>query len=154
MDADIDAARQDIEHEWNSMTVQVGAARQTWPLKLETISPHGHYRLRLRSPAGVTWSAEAGDIFWCLIELRKQVEPDGVLLCCNGARRDAGVSGMLAEMGEGRRVYLLDGVGLTERPPMVETLAPAPSDDVVSVDEQLAWLEDWWKRNGGNIAPP
>jgi hypothetical protein len=115
-------------------------------VELETIHPHGLYRLWLRSPAGGTWSAEAGDIFWCLVELRRQVEPDGMSLCCNGARRDAGVSGMLAEMGEGRRVYLLDGVGLSERPPMVETLAPAPCDEVVSVDEQLAWLDDWWEQ--------
>jgi hypothetical protein len=130
-----------------AMTVQLGAARQTWPVKLETIEPHGHYRLSLRSPAGVTWSAEAGDIFGCLIELREQVEPEGLMLCCNGARRDADMSGMLADMGEGRQVYLLDGVSISERPPKVETLAPAPCEMVVSVDEQLRWLDDWWEQN-------
>ena len=129
------------------MTVQVGGDRQTWTVQVHTIEAHGHYRLSLRSPAGETWSAEAGDVFWCLINLRKQVEPVGVFVCCNGARRDAGVSGMLADMGQGKRVYLLSGVGISERPPMVDTLAQAPCGEVVSVDEQLAWLDDWWEQN-------
>jgi hypothetical protein len=126
------------------ITVQVGDERQIWAAVVLPLVPHGHYRVELRSPAGVTWSAEAGDVFWCLIELRRQLEPEGVALCCNGARRDAGVTGLLADMGEGRRVYLLDGIDGPQRPPIADTLAPVPCDVVVSVDEQLTWLDDWW----------
>jgi hypothetical protein len=39
---------------------------------------------------------------------------------------------------------------------MVETLAPAPCDVAVSVDEQLAWLHDWWDqqwRKRGRLPP-
>ena len=96
--------------------------------------------MSLRGSDGMTWAADEWDIFECLLAIRKQVEPLGVLVCCNGSRRDAWASGMARDMGGGRTVYLLSGVRAGERPPMVETLAPASPEDVVIVAEQLAWF--------------
>jgi transposase len=70
-------------------------------------------------------------------------EPLGVRLCCNGSRRDAWSSGMQRDMGQGLVAYLLSLPRSKERPPQVDTLGPAPSDEVVSVAEQRAWYESW-----------
>jgi hypothetical protein len=111
----------------------------------ETVPQHG-YRLTLLAPDGREWSTERADIFEYLLALRDQVEPLGLRLCCNGARRDAWASGMQRDMGMGTWVYLLTDVDPGQRPPQVRTLDPAPAESVVSVQEQRAWHADWLAR--------
>ena len=101
------------------------------------------YRITLRAPDARQWSGEATDIFECLIELRKQIEPLGLRTCCNGARLDAWASGMQRDMGGGAFVYLLDGVPPKQAPPQVNTLDPAPLDTIASVADQRAWHDEW-----------
>ncbi len=101
------------------------------------------YRLTLTSPHGDEWSAEAGDAFECLMSLRELVEPEGILLCCNGARRDAWSSGMQRDMGSGFSTYLLSGVAKGQRPPTANTLDSAPPDLIASVADQRAWYSSW-----------
>jgi hypothetical protein len=71
-----------------------------------------------------SWVAEGPDLFEALRALRRIVDPLGIRLGVNGARRDAWASGMQRDMGEGRVVYLLTE-GETKRPPQVSTLGPA-----------------------------
>jgi len=116
---------------------------EEWSIEKETIAPHRSYRLTLGAPDGRSWSAEAGNVFQCLLDLRGLVEPLGVRLCCNGSRRNAWCSGMQADMGQGLFVYLLTRPRTTDRPQQVDTLGAASPDDVVSVGEQRAWYEEW-----------
>lgn len=118
---------------------------ENWSIELETVSPHDSYLMTLEASDGRRWTSEAPDVFGCLLDVRAQVEPDGVLLCCNGARRDAWASGMQRDMGQGRVVYLHEGIDPGQFPPMVETLDPAPPDTVATVAEQRAWFESWWQ---------
>jgi hypothetical protein len=111
-------------------------------LSVETLSAHHSYRLTLRT-FGETWVAEAGDVFECLRGIRRQVEPRGLRLCCNGARRDAWSSGMQRDMGQGLTVYILQGVPKGTRPPQVDTLDHAPCHEVVPVEEQEACYRGW-----------
>jgi hypothetical protein len=67
--------------------------------------------------------------------LRRTVDPLGIRLGVNGARRDAWAPGMQRDIGEGRVVYLLTERE-TERPPQVSTLGPASLAEVGSVREQ------------------
>jgi hypothetical protein len=120
-------------------------AVERWTAQSETVPQHG-YRLTLLAPDGREWSTEQGDIFECLLVLRDQVEPLGLRLCCNGARRDAWASGLQRDMGTGAWVYLLTGADAGQRPPQVRTLDPAPAVSVVSVQEQRAWYADWLAR--------
>jgi hypothetical protein len=128
------------------VNVQNGFEAEEWTLACETIAAHRSYQLTIFSPTGDSWSSLASDVFGALIELRLQLEPLGISVCCNGARRNAWASGMLRDMGQGLGVYLLDLAQGSEKPPMVRTLEPAPAASVVTVAEQLQWYKAWLKR--------
>src|SRR5262245_40134728 len=55
------------------------------------------------------------DLFYCLLSLRQYLESRGLLLCCQGARRNVSPSGMTRQMSSGRLAYLLKpGVELSD----------------------------------------
>jgi hypothetical protein len=80
----------------------------------------------------------------CLINLRRRLEARGLLLCCQGARLNVWPSGMLRDWTLGQRAYVLarpvTGEGFEE----VDVLDPAPSEQVVTVDEQIQFLEGFY----------
>jgi hypothetical protein len=121
---------------------------ELWSIGLETIEAHRSYRLTLTSDSGESFAATAWNVFACLLELRQQVEPLHMRLCCNGSRLGTWCSGMQADMGQGLVVYLLTGAisGQRKEIPQLGTLDPAPPDEVVSIAEQRAWYEQWRSR--------
>jgi hypothetical protein len=60
--------------------------------------------LTLTSPDNTSRAAEGPDLFKALRELCHLLDPLGIRLGVNGARRDAWASGMQCEIGEGRVV--------------------------------------------------
>jgi hypothetical protein len=124
------------------LPVVEGGKALTWALALTTPEPH-RVSLSLNDGSGRTWEATGGDVFDALMKLRLEAEPDGVQLCCNGARRNAWSSGMQRDMGEGFSTYLLRLGEHGERPESVPTLAPAPAAEVTIVSEQVAFYEQW-----------
>jgi hypothetical protein len=119
-----------------------GAGEQHWTL---TTSRRGRdWLLRITSPGNASWAAEGPDLFKALRELRRLLDPLGIRLGVNGARRDAWASGMQCDMGEGRVVYLLVA-GQTGRPAQVSTLGPTALEYVGTLDEQdeqhARWLD-------------
>jgi len=119
-----------------------GRTSVTWSLVL-TKSERPSVTLALSDGSGRTWEATGGDVFDALMKLRLKAEPDGVQVCCNGARRNAWSSGMQRDMGEGFSTYLLRLGEHHERPESVPTFAPAPAAEVTSVAEQVAFHEQW-----------
>ncbi len=116
------------------------AGEQQWPL---TTSHRGRdWLLTLTSPDGKNWTAEGPDLFKPLRALRRILDPLGIRLGVNGARRDAWASGMQCDMGEGRVVYLLVE-GQAGRPEQVSTLGSAPVSHVGTVDDQDRQHERW-----------
>lgn len=89
-----------------------------------------------------SWAAEGPDLFKALRALRRVLDPLGIRLGVNGARRDAWASGMQCDMGEGRVVYLL-AEGHAGRPEQVSTLGPTPVSRVGTVDDQDQQHEQW-----------
>ena len=120
---------------------------EQWHLAHSALAPRGH-RLVLESPSEVEWTAEASDVFECLMVLRQQLEPEGVRLCCHGSRLDAWASGLQRDMGSGLSIYLLGAVAEGERPPSVPTLDFAPPELVVSRDDQMEWHREWLRSHG------
>lgn len=112
-----------------------------WAIEHSTLGRD--HRLVLRSPTNDQWTSQARDVFECLMGLREQVEPLGLRLCCNGARRDAWASGMQRDMGSGFTTYLLGDTPKGQRPPAVATLDTAPIELVVTADEQRSWYRAW-----------
>jgi hypothetical protein len=119
-----------------------GGSTTMWTLTVTKPSPHTIV-LALAGDAGRRWDARSGDVFDALMNLRRKLEPVGVQLCCNGARRNAWSSGMQRDMGGGYATYLLELGEHRTRPKHVRTLDPAPPSEVVTVAEQLAFQEQW-----------
>jgi hypothetical protein len=117
------------------------AGEQQW--SLSTSRGNQDWLLTITSPEGKSWAAEGPDLFNALRALRRILDPLGIRLGVNGARRDAWASGMQCDMGEGRVVYLLVE-GQAGRPEQVRTLGPTATGDVGTVDDQdqqhVRWL--------------
>lgn len=86
-----------------------------------------------------------GDLFEALEHVRLSLEDKGVLLACNGCRRDVYPSPMLRQAVHGRRAYVLEIPRDGRRPPTVDIFEPALDlSAVVTVEEQRQWFERWW----------
>jgi hypothetical protein len=120
--------------------VRSAAGEQQW--LLSTGRRGRDWQLTLTSPDDESWAAEGPDLFKALRALRRILDPLGICLGVNGARRYAWASGMQCDMGEGRVVYLLVE-GQVGRPEQVSTLGPAPLSHVGSVDDQNRQHEQW-----------
>jgi hypothetical protein len=126
--------------ETHLIRVLTGAGEQEWPLT--TSRRARDWLLTITSPQGESWAAEGPDLFKALRELRRILDPLGLRLGINGARRDAWASGMQCDMGEGRVVYLLVE-GQAGRPEQVRTLGRTSVSDVGTVDDQDKQHERW-----------
>ena len=74
------------------MHVRTGAEEQRWLL---TADRRGrNWLLAITSPDGNIWRADGPDLFNALRALRRLMDPQGIRLGVNGARRDAWASGM------------------------------------------------------------
>lgn len=120
--------------------VQSDAGEQQWTL---TTGRQGRdWLLTLTGPDRRIWSAGGPDLFKALRELRCALDPLGIRLGVNGARRDAWASGMQCDMGEGRVVYLL-AEGQTGRLEQVSTLGRTAMEHVGTLEEQDQHYARW-----------
>ena len=85
----------------------------------------------------------AADFFACLCEFRREIEPRGWRVACNGARRDAWPSGMARDMGSGLKVYRLRRKPLGPAD-LLETFGPAPADECVALTEQVEFASKFF----------
>lgn len=120
--------------------VQSDAGEQQWMLTTGRRAGTGCSR----SPAQTRRAGRPGgpDLFKALRELRCALDPLGIRLGVNGARRDAWASGMQCDMGEGRVVYLL-AEGQTGRPEQVSTLGRTAIEHVGTLEEQDQYHARW-----------
>ncbi len=89
-------------------------------------------------------SYESHNAFRALIELRKDLEAEGKLLLCGGARIDAWPVGMASNMGDGRYAYKLQ-IGRTPAvTDLVDIFAPAEACDVGTLQQQFDHRERWF----------
>ena len=83
------------------------------------------------------------DLFCCLIAFRREVEPLGWRVLCNGARRNAWPSGMLGQMSAGTKTYLLIEPRRPGLPEIPEVFEAAPESEVVTVQEQESFRDSY-----------
>jgi len=122
-----------------TVLVRAGVEDVEWTL-LPT-RPQAEWSMTLVGP-DQTWTGTGGNCFASLRDLRIKLDTQRLRIGLNGARPECTVSGMLADMGEGRSVYVLV-IGAQGRPDTLRTLDPAPLDAVGSVAEQDAFAERW-----------
>lgn len=103
------------------------------------------YRLELVARVGnytCPYTATGPDLFEALVRLRRQLEPNGLMIGVQGARRDTYPSGMARDMGGGMQVYVLRP-GRRGSQDLVKTLGDAPLGLLATVDEQRAFADAW-----------
>ncbi|GAA4179348.1 hypothetical protein GCM10022252_00720 [Streptosporangium oxazolinicum] len=91
------------------------------------------------------WEVHGVDLFECLIEIRKDLESKGILLCCQGARPDVFPSGMARQMGDGRFAYHLRRDRKITSEDMVDIFSPAEPSEVVSIEDQRNAVLNFYK---------
>jgi len=98
------------------------------------------YRMALVDADGRRIEAIGYDLYDCLQQIRRQLDPAGILLCCNGARKNARPSGYLSDTLGGTNVYL-DWRWRGGLPrDLVELLDYAPPRKIATVEEQENYL--------------
>jgi hypothetical protein len=90
------------------------------------------------------------DLFSALETVRRRLEAEGMLVCCQGARPDVFPSGMARQMGGGRRAYRLRRDGPMGFEDLVDVFEPADRDEVVTVDEQCAAVHRFYRSGQGS----
>ncbi|MEU3769985.1 hypothetical protein AB0E55_33410 [Amycolatopsis keratiniphila] len=110
--------------------------------------PRPLYRIELFLD-GDRFTATAMDMFESLARLRRPLEPGGWAIAVQGARRDTYPSGMCRDMGGGMQIYVMRTGEKTSETDLVDTLADAELDQIVSVAEQETWHAEWWEAATG-----
>ena len=108
--------------------------------------PMPSYRIELVTRLGnytCPYTATGPDMFEALVRLRRQLEPDGLMVAVQGSRRDTYPSGMARDMGGGMRVYIMRPGLRGRREDLVKTLDDASPDQIATVDEQQESAEAW-----------
>lgn len=106
------------------------------------------YRVELLTRLGSyggPYTATGPDMFEALVRLRRQLEPEGLMIAVQGSRRDAYPSGMTRDMGGGERIYVMRPGHHARLDDLVDTFAGAEPDQLATVDEQRAFWEAWLK---------
>jgi hypothetical protein len=80
--------------------------------------------------------AEGEDLLVCLIGIRRQLEAEGLNLCCQGARPDVWPSGQLRQFTNGRFGYVLTTGPADAVPEEVDLFAPADAKEIGTVEQQ------------------
>ncbi|AEV86912.1 hypothetical protein ACWT_5894 [Actinoplanes sp. SE50] len=104
--------------------------------------PDHSYRITTQSPDGEKVLV-GRDLFDAVQRLRLELEPSGWRLAVQAALRGAYASGMLRDMYGGRKMYFCRMGRQVVRAEMIDILEPAQLDDVVTVEEQLEFLDRW-----------
>jgi hypothetical protein len=114
-----------------------------------TVATEPPWALRLVLADGSVAEVVAADLFEALEKVRLQLEADGLMVCCQGARADVFPSGMARQMGGGRRAYRLRRDRPVGPADLVDVLDPAQPGEVVTVAEQYAAVRSFYERGRG-----
>lgn len=99
------------------------------------------WQLSLVAPHGSRHVAIGNDLFNCLKQIRQQTRREGILLCCNGARRNTWPSGSLSSMAGAQSVYKMHRWRGPLPWDLVDIFDYAPPRTIATVEEQQAYCE-------------
>jgi hypothetical protein len=125
---------QEMTDETRRLTI-VGSAKKRFVTM--TFSVSYPWRVRAKFDDGTVLEVTESDLFECLVEIRKQLELEGGLVCCEGARRDVFPSGMARQMGGARHAYRLVPDQLTGTRTLVDIFAATDCQAVATVPDQI-----------------
>lgn len=91
----------------------------------------------------------ADNFFEALVELRKELENQGIKLLCKGCCLNVYPSAMLLGMGAGRKAYALTLGEQAKRSSLVDIFEPCELKEYASIDEQQNFFNKWCNSIGG-----
>ncbi|TBN55544.1 hypothetical protein EYE40_15205 [Glaciihabitans arcticus] len=92
---------------------------------------------------GREWTATARDVFSALVEVRNQLDAQGILLGVEGSRLQSYPSGMMRDMGAGLSVLRLEMGRPSRREDFRDIFAEAPLDELATVADQKQFFDGW-----------
>lgn len=126
----------------------VGGAQAIWraeySLSEDECGDVDRCQLSVIDPLGERYEATGRDLYECLKDIRRITDQAGILLCCNGARKNAMPLGSLRRAG----AYYVDTYRRWRAAlpwDQVETFGYAPPRKIVSVAEQEAYMDAYLK---------
>ena len=96
----------------------------------------------------ISIAKQADNYFEALIKIRKELEKK-IKLLCKGYYRNAYPSGMLLEMGSGRKAYSLTMGKQAKMSSLVDIFETCEIEEYATVDEQYDFFNMWWDSIGG-----
>jgi hypothetical protein len=112
-------------------------------LKPEPPEPY-YYRLALKF-AGRELVASDSDYFAAMCAIRRELEKEGLIPYCYGASRNVYPSGMGRDMGSGLKAYQMVLGRQAKMDHLVFIFDSGPDVEPVSVDEQEAFVQQWFE---------
>lgn len=106
------------------------------------------YRVSIDYESDGNARGEGSDLYVALREARRSLDASGVKLLCNGSRPNVRPSGMGSQMSGGRKACAHTLGRATSMEDLRDILAPAPAEEVGTVEEQTAFFIEW-KRSLG-----
>ena len=101
------------------------------------------WEVSLRAPYLEGRTFRGTDLFAALQSLRGELEGLGIIICCNGARKDAWPSSMSRDMHGAQRLYVLRKGEPGDLQSLVEIFDDASLDVVATVREQREFYDAW-----------
>lgn len=86
---------------------------------------------------------EGDNFFETLIELRRELEKRNIKLLCKGCCKNVYSSGMILNMGAGRKAYTLIYGEQAKISSLVDIFAPCSVEDYATIAQQLEYFESW-----------
>lgn len=133
----------------NRVAVQIADPSGTRTATIEYGPKRDLCSLKLTLDDGRAFTAESSDYFECLILVRRDLEAEGIVVCCHGARRDVWPSGMTRDMGAGLKAYVLRLGRAPDRGDLISIFEPADRALIGTVAEQQGHFREWWESRRG-----
>lgn len=93
--------------------------------------------------AGTEYVTNADNYFEGLIDIRKKLENENIKLLCKGCCLDVYPSGMMLNMGAGRKAYRLHLGKQASMDELVDIFSLCREEDVVSIEAQEVFFTKW-----------
>ena len=102
------------------------------------------YQIKFELDNVIIWS-EGENYFDALINLRKKLEVDNIMLLCKGCSRNVYPSPMILSMGDAIEAYELSIGKQAHTSDLVNIFEPCRHDEYASIEEQYIFFEMWRK---------
>lgn len=86
---------------------------------------------------------EGDNYFETLIELRQELEKTNIKLLCKGCCKNVYPSGMLLNMGTGRKAYTLTCGEQAKMNSLVDIFDSCSIEEYSTIEQQLEYFENW-----------